>query len=63
MAAQNTMAPRLDVVGATSGYGQTNVISNVTFSLAPGETLAILGKICQVKKQTEGSRHMPDFIR
>lgn len=44
MADDNTVTPRLAVIGATSGYGQTNVISGVSFSLAPGETLAILGK-------------------
>ncbi len=38
------MTPRLDVTSATSGYDETNVISNVSFSLAPGETLTILGK-------------------
>jgi ABC-type branched-subunit amino acid transport system ATPase component len=44
MPAQDSTTPRLQVIGATSGYGQTNVISDVTFSVAPGETLAVLGK-------------------
>ena len=44
MAGEITRTPRLEVINATSGYGQTDVISSLSFSLAPGETLAILGK-------------------
>ncbi|MBV8915488.1 MAG: ATP-binding cassette domain-containing protein, partial [Acetobacteraceae bacterium] len=37
-----TMA--LEVVGLTSGYGESMVINDVSFSVAPGDVMAILGK-------------------
>ena len=37
-------AARLDVAGLSAGYGPTRVLEDVSFSVAPGERLAILGR-------------------
>jgi branched-chain amino acid transport system ATP-binding protein len=37
-------AAPLEVRGLTAGYGMTSVIENITFEIAAGETLALLGR-------------------
>jgi branched-chain amino acid transport system ATP-binding protein len=36
--------PLLDVQGLTSGYGEAVVLSDVSFTMAPGRSLALLGR-------------------
>jgi branched-chain amino acid transport system ATP-binding protein len=38
------MADLLDVVGLSAGYGEAVVLSDVTFSIADGQSLALLGR-------------------
>ena len=38
------MADLLALHGVWAGYGQANVLEDITFSLAPGASLALLGR-------------------
>ena len=37
-------AARLDVEGATAGYGPTEIVSDISFSVSAGERLAVFGR-------------------